>query len=219
MRTALWRKSSGEMQIRDNCFKKMEDYSQVIRECLEDIRVELTEEFDLNFSRKAFFADAWKRAAGPNPKGTLMMRTGRLRRSISSRVSADSITFTSDHPAAALHNEGGEIIVTARMKRYFWAMYYANGGGRKGSYGTGKTAANRSYKKLSRTGTTSRERQNARLSVAAYYKSLALMRVGSRIQIPRRQFIGSSPEVEKAITEIIELNLTRYFENLDVLQV
>lgn len=34
---------------------------------------------------------------------------------------------------------------------------------------------------------------------------------GSMIKIPRRRFLGVSPEVEKAVREIIEENITEYF--------
>lgn len=37
------------------------------------------------------------------------------------------------------------------------------------------------------------------------------MRVGSSIKIPRRRFLGASPEVESAVREIIEENLTEFF--------
>ena len=50
-------------------------------------------------------------------------------------------------------------------------------------------------------------------SEAAFWKYMALMRVGSVIHIPRRQFLGASPEVEKAVTEIIEKKLSEYFNN------
>jgi hypothetical protein len=33
----------------------------------------------------------------------------------------------------------------------------------------------------------------------------------SPIRIPRRRFLGTSPEVEKAVREIVEENLTEYF--------
>ena len=48
---------------------------------------------------------------------------------------------------------------------------------------------------------------------AAFWKYMALMRVGSVIHIPRRQFLGASPEVERAVTEIIEEKLSEYFNN------
>ena len=36
------------------------------------------------------------------------------------------------------------------------------------------------------------------------------------IKIPKRQFIGMSPEVEREVREIIEDNLTDYFECMDL---
>jgi hypothetical protein len=35
----------------------------------------------------------------------------------------DFVLFFASH-ASWIHNEGGEITVTAKMKKYFWAMYY-----------------------------------------------------------------------------------------------
>ena len=48
---------------------------------------------------------------------------------------------------------------------------------------------------------------------AEFWKWMALKKEGSTIKIPKRQFIGASPEVEKAVREIIEKNLTEYFEH------
>lgn len=39
---------------------------QLKRNILSDMRVELTEEFDRNFERKAFFTDEWKKRATDN---------------------------------------------------------------------------------------------------------------------------------------------------------
>lgn len=94
----------------------------LLRNILNDIRVELTDEFDKNFARRAFFKKRWPERRFPN-RGTLMVATGRLRRSIRSRVTADSVVFTSSEPYAAIHNDGGTIRVTAKMKRFFWARY------------------------------------------------------------------------------------------------
>lgn len=47
-----------------------------------DMRVELAEEFDKNFTRKAFFTDKWKKRWNPNALGSLLVVTGSLRRSI-----------------------------------------------------------------------------------------------------------------------------------------
>lgn len=96
---------------------------KLIQNILNDIRVELTDEFDRNFQRKAFFDRKWPPRKYPEHKGTLMMVTGKLRRSILSRTTESSVTWESSEPYAAIHNYGGKIIVTAKMKRYFWYKF------------------------------------------------------------------------------------------------
>ncbi len=167
---------------------------------LRDIEVELTDEFDKNFEREAFFSEAWERRRSPiRQDGHLLVDTGRLRQSISCKMDADSITFSSTLPYAAIHNEGGEITVTAKMKRFFWAKYYEA----SGSFGRRKDGSLRKDKRTVRLGTE-----------AEFWRLMALMKVGSKVKIPRRRFLGASPEVEEAAKEIIKENLTEYFKNL-----
>ena len=45
---------------------------------------------------------------------------------------------------------------------------------------------------------------------AESWKFMALKKAGTTIKIPRRRFLGTSPEVEKAVREIIEENITEY---------
>lgn len=92
------------------------------KKILNDLRVELSDEFDRNFQRKAFFDRPWPpRKMGK--KGSLLMVTGKLRRSIRSRIEADSITWETSEKYAAIHNFGGTITVTAKMKKFFWYKY------------------------------------------------------------------------------------------------
>ncbi len=171
----------------------------ILRNILSDIRVELSDEFDRNFQREAFFSEAWQRRKSPvRAAGHLLVDTGRLRQSIQSRSDDHSITFFSSAPHAAIHNEGGEIKVTTKMKRYFWARFYEASGG----FGRKKSGELRQDKRTRRLTTE-----------AGFWKLMALMRVGSTIRIPRRRFLGASPEVEKAVRTIIEENLTDYFKN------
>jgi phage gpG-like protein len=176
------------------------DMQGVIRNILRDLRVELTDEFDKNFERQAFFSEAWQRRRSPlRPGGTTLMNTGALRRSIGSREEGDSIIFSSTLPYAAIHNEGGDIEVTARMKRYFWAKYYETAG----TFGRRKD------------GTKRRDRQTQQLTTEAeFWRCMALMKVGSKIRIPKRTFVGYAPEVERSVREIIEENLTEYFNSI-----
>ncbi len=172
---------------------------RILRNILSDIRVELSDEFDKNFEREAFFSEAWQRRKSPaRGSGHLLVDTGGLRQSIQSKSDDQSITFFSTAPQAAIHNDGGEIKVTPKMKRFFWAKYYEATGG----FQRKKDGSNR------------QNGHNRRLtSEAEFWKLMALMKVGSSVKIPRRRFLGASPEVEKTVREIIEDNLTEYFKN------
>lgn len=172
----------------------------VIRRILSDIRVELGDEFDRNFDRQAFFSDAWARRKSPTrPGGTILVDTGTLRRSVKSRTTDDSITFYTDLPYAAIHNDGGEMVVTEKMKRFFWHKYYEA----TGSFGRKKNGERRNDKRTRQLSTE-----------ADFWRFMALKRAGTTIRIPRRRFLGTGPEVERIVREIIEDNLNEYF-NMD----
>lgn len=175
------------------------DLSGVIRRILKDIRIDLSDEFYKNFEREAFFSQAWARRKSPiRPGRKILVDTRQLRRSIQSRSSDKTISFFSSLPYADIHNEGGEIKVTRKMKGYFWHKYYEA----TGSFGRKKNGERRN------------DKRTVQLSIEAeFWKFLALMREGKSIKIPKRQFIGSSPEVERIVREIIEENLSEYFGN------
>jgi len=141
------------------------------KQILDDVAIELTDEFDKNFERKAFFDKAWRQTKLINRRGSLMMRTAQLRRSIQMRQGSQSISWRSSRIDASMHNEGGEITVTAKMKKYFWAMYMREG----------------------KTGIE-----------AEQFKAMALKKVGSKMEITQRQFIGDHPEVRRAIERCVE---------------
>lgn len=177
------------------------DITKVINNIMADVRVELLEEFDRNFERKAFFNEKWQRKRSPDNK-SLLIRSGALRRSIRGQISVKAINFSSSLAYAAIHNNGGEITVTRKMKRYFWAMYYKH---------SGKV---RTLKDGKRSRSKASLNHNA---TAEYYKALALKRVGSTIKIPQRQFLGNAPQVESLIREIITTNINEFLnekENL-----
>ena len=175
------------------------EINKLIRNILNDIRIDLSDEFDRNFERQAFFSEAWQRRKSPTrPGGSILVDTGRLRQSISSRTTENSITFFTNEPYAAIHNDGGEIRVTAKMKRFFWHKYYEA----TGSFGRKKNGERRKDKRTIQLSTE-----------AEFWKFMALMKVGKTIKIPRRQFLGYSPEVEQSVCEIIEDNLTEFFNH------
>lgn len=171
----------------------------LIRRILKDIQVEMSDEFDRNFERQGFFSEAWQRRKSPiRGGGSILIDSGELRRSIKSRTTETSIVFYSDLSYASIHNEGGEIKVTRKMKRYFWHKYYEA----SGSFGRKKNGEARKDKRTVQLGTE-----------AEFWKCMALMKEGRTIKIPRRQFLGHSPEVEQAVRDIIEENITEYFNN------
>lgn len=177
-----------------------EEVGKIIKRILRDIQVELGDEFDRNFERQAFFSEAWTRRKSPNrPGGTLLIDTGNLRRSVRSRTTENSITFFTDLPYAAIHNDGGEIVVTAKMKRFFWYKYYEA----TGSFGRKKNGERRNDKRMRQLSTE-----------ADFWRFMALKRAGTTIRIPRRRFLGAGPEVELIVRKIIEENLNEYF-NVD----
>ena len=178
----------------------------VIGRILKDIRIGIGDEFDQNFERQAFFTKAWARRRSPlRPGGHILVDTGALRKSVSSRSDESSITFYSDLPYAAIHNEGGEIKVTARMKRYFRAKFYESMGMTKKQEDKHRTLSDGGFYAW-----TSKMNLNPN---AEFWKAMALMKEGKVIKIPKRQFLGMSPEVEEDVRRIIEDNLTSYFEN------
>lgn len=175
-------------------------WNELKRKILRDVRVEVTEEVDRNFERQAFFSQAWQRHHSPlRQGGHILVKSGALRRSVRSRSDADSITFYSDLPYAAIHNEGGTIRVTRRMKNFFWAKYYETRGG---------------FKRL-KDGSLSRSKKQQQLStVAEFWRAMALKKVGDVVKIPKRRFLGTSPELMDNVRRIIEDNVSAYLETI-----
>ena len=151
------------------------DINLFLQNVLSDLRIELKDEFDRNFEKKAFFDQAWKNPKFHNSRGSMMARTNNLRRSINAHVEADRIVFTSSLPYASIQNEGGEITVTAKMKRYFWAKFIE--AGKRGIQ-------------------------------ADQWKAMALKKVGSKIKIESRRYIGPHPRIKEIVQEIVNENLT-----------
>lgn len=185
---------------------------QFIRLTIKDISIELKEEFDRNFEREAFFNERWaRRKYNDDETRGLLTRIGDLRRSIREGVTTTdhSVIFGSDLQYASIHNEGGIITVTARMKKYFWYRYILIMGSKRQRPGQPAVSGKMQYKK---NGELRNNRQNRELTEEAKFcKAMAMKRAGSKIVIPKRQFIGFHPEVERIIREIAENNSRNIF--------
>jgi phage gpG-like protein len=172
----------------------MEDFQELFNNLLKNIKIELDDEFDRNFERKAFFNTAWNATKHPNPLGSLLERTGNLRASLQSEIEDNAITWSSSEPYADIHNEGGSITVTIKMIFFLYKYYLANGGIKDETLKNGKKTKNKSI--LGKNETLSAD--------AKYWKSLALMKVGSVVKIPQRQFIGDHQMVDDAVINVAD---------------
>ena len=79
---------------------------------------------------------------------------------------------------AATHNEGDEIGVTQRMRRFFWAKHYEH-----------------------------KERMGVNAPETEFWKRMALKKPGSRIKIPRRHFLDPSKEVDAIVQDVVNKEL------------
>ncbi len=136
---------------------------------------------DVSFER-------WEQTSNPLAGKRTMYNKGRLMRSIK-KLSAtlSKVVVIADVDYADIHNKGGYIVVTAQMKKYFWAKYYEF---------TGNTKAN---------------------AKAEFCKRMALKPVGSKIKITKHQFMGNSKtmmrDFDKWFGELIKLQVEPQFNN------
>lgn len=103
--------------------------NSLLKKIMNDLKVELSDEFDRNFERKAFFDRPWA-PLSPNyqPKrGSMLMRTGALRRSLRCRIDGTRLIFSSNLKYAGLQNYGGtmrqEFTPSDKMRRWAWAQF------------------------------------------------------------------------------------------------
>jgi len=89
--------------------------NNIQQKILKELKIELADKFDKNFSRGGFFGNRWK----PKKDGSTshLIKTGVLRRSIQSHIDGDSIVFTSSTPYAEAHNKGVNKRVSVTNKK------------------------------------------------------------------------------------------------------
>ena len=169
------------------------------RKILTDLKVELLDEFDRNFQRRAFFDRPWPGRKSPGNGDKLLNDTGYGRNSIRGTIRQNGVEFSTDMPYMGLHNRGGKIKITPRMRKYFWYMYRQNA--ESITYSIKKRQANNTQR-------------NRMLSAKAqFWKNMALTKK-DHITIPQRQFIGDHPRVRQAVREVIHQNLQSAFREL-----
>lgn len=88
---------------------------QLISNILQDIEVELSDEFDSNFEQGSFFGKTWPQKRSGEPSH--LIKSGKLRRSLRSVITKNSVKWTSSEVYAAIHNEGGIQYVKPHHRR------------------------------------------------------------------------------------------------------
>jgi phage gpG-like protein len=94
----------------------------------------------------------------------------------------------SEIPYAELHQHGGKISVTDKMRKFFWAKHYEH------ASSAGRSRGKRSI-------SSSRE--------ANFWKAMALKKKNSMITIPKRQFMAVTPDLEKTILRTIKTEMNQ----------
>ncbi len=123
--------------------------------------------------------------------GPLLSRQNHLMSSTDYIPGQGKVTIQNSLEYAEIHNEGGEIPVTPKMKKFFWAKYYETGAVNPGA-GSRKKAALEAE--------------------SGFWRGMALKRVGSTIKIPERQFLGPDPEVDRIVNEIENKELQNHIK-------
>lgn len=158
-----------------------------------------------NFRRGSFYGLPWESPLrselgfnGPG-YGPLLSGTDHLMMSTDYLPQPGRVLIQNNLVYARIHNEGGEIIVTKKMKSFFWSQYYKRGlvGG---MYSQAK-------------GTRNRRKAEALNQEAEFWRAMALKKVGSKIRIPQRQFMGEHPELDKLIQYTINQELSNFIRN------
>jgi len=146
----------------------------------------------------------WKKTTNPMAgKRTLFGNgeKGHLRDSIRKASEVPGrIIVESDSDYAEIHNNGGTITVTKAMKAHFWKLYY-------------ELSNQKTYSVKSKA--ESKNKRNTTINAKAEFcKRMALMKLGSKIKIPKRQFMGDSQTMmnifDKLWTDKIDIRFKQH---------
>lgn len=164
--------------------------------------------FKDNFTEGGFFGQTWpepiRRKQSFNGArgqyGTLQSGSSHLMRSFEKDIKTPGrVVIRNPVEYAAIHNDGGTITVTAKMKRYFMAKFI-------------ETKRSMSLTKVRKK--LSRNKYNRGLSrEAQFYLAMAHKKEGSQIRMPKRRFMGNHPVLQKKINDIIYNELKKFIED------
>lgn len=164
--------------------------------------VEAVKFFNENFVKEGFVDRSfspWPRRVSPFGNTKLLLGAGKLARSVRPQtISPQSVIIISDTPYSSIHNDGGTIVVTEQMKKYWWVQYYN---------------LSRKIKKTSRGRISQSKPNQAGSKKAAFCKAMALMKTGTKIKIPKRQFMGHSETLMSNLDKWVATQISQFLNN------
>ena len=87
-----------------------------------DVNDYLLDFFKSSFETKSFNGNTWKQS---RMNTNTLIESGDLKKSIKTISKKDGeIHIQSGLPYSAIHNEGGTIRITDKMRKFFWSKYY-----------------------------------------------------------------------------------------------
>lgn len=134
---------------------------------------------------------------------TLMSSRNHLFSSINYTPGIAKVTIFNDVVYAAIHNEGGTVHpkITPKMRRFAWAKYYELKDKQKGA---------QKPRKGQKNGTSQSAGDHPDSGEAEKWKRLALTKKEAlTINIPQRQFMGQSAELDAKISAYVEKEVLR----------
>ena len=178
------------------------DIEQMVRKSLEDLKrlylhklpikvgVAVRDSVRQNFRQGNFYgSDKWSEPmrvtlgfrGAPGQRGPLLSGSNHLMMNTDYKALPGRVVIFNNEVYATTHNDGEEIPVTERMRRFFWAKHLED-----------KKAL----------GVESPE--------AEFWKRMALKKPGSKIKIPRRHYLGPGPAVDTMVQKIIDKELQEF---------
>ena len=164
------------------------DDKSFLNNVMRNLKTELDDEFDRNFERKAFFDRPWAPLSpGYNPsEGSMLMRTGALRKSLRSRIDGTRLVYESSLKYSGLQNYGGTIrqdfVPSDKMRRWAWAK------ARK------------------------RREQGDKQGEGKFRRMALAKRIKRTIAVPARPFIGEHPKVREIAAGVVRENAEKTLE-------
>ena len=143
-----------------------------------------------NFRQGNFYGgDRWEQPlrvslgfrGAPGQRGPLLSGSNHLMMNTDYQPLPGRVIIRNSEVYAATHNDGEDITVTERMKRFFWAKHMED-----------------------------KERMGANSPEAEFWKRMALKKPGSKISIPQRHFLGPGPAVDKLVNDVINKELQEF---------